>query len=113
MVIAVVVKEIVRFAARYYRFEGKAFSKLYTGFPQSRRIGTGVRHGLTAGSIAGTFINNAEDSPGNGTQTPVRPKVKPPSGQSYQARNRQTSRSGSRRIKCYQPDFFSTRPRSR
>ncbi len=77
MVIAIVAREIVRQSlkglARYYRFEGKAFAKLYTGFPRARSIGRGVRHGLTSGSVIGTFINPAEDMTGNGVPTRQRP----------------------------------------
>ncbi len=52
-----------RYASRYYAVESKAFNKLYTGFPQSRTIGRGVRHGLTAGSTIGSLI--APATPGN------------------------------------------------
>ncbi len=66
-----VFRQAVRGFGRYYNLESKAFNKLYTGFPRSRLIGRGVRHGLTTGSVAGTFINtNAPDSPGNGVQKP-------------------------------------------
>ncbi len=64
-------KQLVKLGSRYYRAEGKAFNKLYRGFPQSKTIGRGVRHGLTAGSIAGSFINDAPDSPGNGIQKQI------------------------------------------
>ncbi len=66
MVIGAVAKELFKYAARYYRFEGKAFDRLYTGFPASKTIGRGVRHGLTAGSIAGSFISNPVEDIING-----------------------------------------------
>ncbi len=69
MVLGVFAKEAFKYGAkaftRYYRLEGKAFNRLYTGFPQSKTIGRGVRHGLTAGSIAGSLITDAGDTPGN------------------------------------------------
>ncbi len=95
MVIITVAKELIKFGIRssrkYYALESKAFSKLYTGFPRSRTIGRGVRHGLVAGSIGGSFINDAEDTPGNGVQKPLQPKQSAPR-QSYKTRSRQTSR---------------------
>ncbi len=101
MVIAKIAIDIaklgIKSASKYYRFESKAFSKLYTGFPKSRRIGLGVRHGLTAGSIAGTFINTAEDTPGNGTEIPYkksRALVTP--RKSYQTRQGYTKRDNCR-----------------
>lgn len=61
MVLSIAFREIVRVGTkaftRYYRFEGKAFNQLYRGFPQSKTIGRGVRHGLTGGSIVGSLIN--------------------------------------------------------
>ncbi len=76
----------------YYRLEGKAFSKLYTGFPRSRSIGRGVRHGLTVGSVTGSLITNeADDSPGNGIQKTVS-KQPITSRKPYQTRHGQTKR---------------------
>ncbi len=68
MVVFTVVKEIIkagiRYGSKYYAYESKAFNTLYRGFPQSKTIGRGVRHGLTGGSVIGSLI--ADDSPGNG-----------------------------------------------
>ncbi len=90
MVITVIGREIFRQGAkalsRYYKLEGKAFNRLYTGFPQSRTIGRGVRHGLTAGSVAGSFINQAPDTPGNSIQTPFRKQYQ--TRPSYKTRSR-------------------------
>ncbi len=62
MVVGIFAKELfkvgVKAFTRYYRAEGKAFNRLYSGFPQSRRISAGVRHGLTAGSLIGNIIND-------------------------------------------------------
>ncbi len=63
-----VIRTAIRYASKYYRIEGKAFSKLYTGFPQSKTIGRGVRHGLTAGSVAGSLINPEAEENMNGLQ---------------------------------------------
>ncbi len=81
---------------RYYQLEGKAFNKLYTGFPKSRSIGRGVRHGLTVGSVTGSLItNDADDSPGNGIQKTI-PKQYPASTP-IKTRRGYTRRNGS----CY------------
>ncbi len=79
-----VFRQAVRSFGRYYNLESKAFNKLYTGFPRSKLIGRGVRHGLTAGSITGTFINKAEDTPGNGIQKPFSKQT--PTRQPYKTR---------------------------
>ncbi len=99
MVIGVFAREIFRQAfrqaSRYYNLESKAFNKLYTGFPRSRLIGRGVRHGLTAGSVAGTLINQAPDTPGNEQQifTPTRKPVPFKARKPYKTRYRQTTRN--------------------
>ncbi len=81
-----------RLFRQYYRLEGKAFNRLYTGFPASKTIGRGVRHGLTAGSLAGSLINDAPDSPGNGQTVFQKTKHVNPSRQSSQTRRRSTNR---------------------
>ncbi len=91
--ISEVFRQGVRLAGRYYKIEGKAFEKLYTGFPQSRTIGRGVRHGLVAGQIAGSFINQAPDTPGNGIPSS---RFKSPTGQPYKTRGRFSVRSRGR-----------------
>ncbi len=88
---------------RYYALEGKAFNRLYTGFPQSKTIGRGVRHGLTAGSVVGSLITDADDSPGNGFQK-IRPTQQFTPRKSYQARGGFTRRSRSR---CPSPKRFN------
>ncbi len=95
MVLITVIKELVKLGAkygsRYYRLEGKAFNKLYTGFPRSRVIGRGVRHGLTGGSIVGSLISDSADTPGNGipkTFTWQQPQAHKP----YKARIRRSKR---------------------
>ncbi len=106
MVLVPIAREILRQATRslgrYYNIESKAFNKLYTGFPRSRLVGRGVRHGLTAGSIAGTFINKAEETPGNGIQKPFTKQTA--SSQPNKARRRFTVR---RFTRCpRQPDNY-------
>ncbi len=99
MVLGPVVKEAFRIGVkaltRYYRIEGQAFNKLYRGFPQSKTIGRGVRHGLTAGSVAGSLISDSGDSPGNGVQTPFT-RTKSPSRRQNQTRGRQATRTNVR-----------------
>ncbi len=121
MVLVPIARELLRQAVRgfgrYYNLESKAFNKLYTGFPRSRLIGRGVRHGLATGSIAGTFINTADDTPGNGVSKPF--KKQPTPGKPYKTRNGYTSRFRARRDDCYRPNqgrrqsFTGQRQRSR
>ena len=111
MVIAIIAREILRtaarFGSRYYRVEGQAFNKLYKDFPKG--VGRGARHGLTAGSIAGTFINNeADDSPGNVIQKPFSKRQQFTSRKSNQTRFRRTRRNNSR---C--PEYSRTNNRNR
>ncbi len=116
MVLVPIAREVIRQAfrgfGRYYNLESKAFNKLYTGFPRARLTGRGVRHGLTAGSIAGTFINNAPDTPGNGIQKPFK-KQRNTTGPAYQTRNRFTTRSRPRSTVCYPPNHDSRRTNPR
>ncbi len=96
MVISIVARELFRLGtkafSRYYRAEGKAFDKLYSDFPRASVIGRGVRHGLTAGGVAGSLINQAPDSPGNGVQKPFqRPQITP--RKPYKTRGRFSVRS--------------------
>ncbi len=76
----------------------------------SKSASYGWRSGAVAGSFAGAFITNADDSPGNGIQTT---KPVTPSRPSYQTRNRQTSRSNSRYSKFYSPRTFGRCPNPR
>ncbi len=113
MVLVPIAREIFRQAVRgfgrYYNIESKAFNKLYTGFPRSRLIGRGVRHGLAAGSIAGTFINtDAPDTPGNGIQKPF--KKSTPSRSSYKTRRRFPVRCRPWRSGKPYPSKFERRP---
>ncbi len=112
MVIGLIAKEIIktafRGAGKYYNIESQAFNKLYTGFPRSRLIGRGIRHGLTGGSIAGTFISkDADDSPGNGIQKRIQ-RQKSPSSKSYQTRS---GRSSGYRARCRREPYSSSKYR--
>ncbi len=101
MVIAQIARELLRqgfrYSKRYITLEEKAFNKLYTGFPQSRTIGRGVRHGLVAGHIVGSFIENAPDTPGNGIPTTFQKPKRFTSRKPYQTRSRFPRRSN----RCY------------
>ncbi len=114
MVLVTVLKEAIKFGikygSRYYAAEGKAFNKLYRGFPQSKTIGRGVRHGLVAGSVGGSFINQAPDTPGNGIQAPFESKY--PASSSYKARRGQSVRYRSRRKNRYCVSYRKGRSRS-
>ncbi len=98
MVIGPIIKEIakaaIRYGSKYYAAEGKAFNRLYTGFHQSKTIGRGVRHGLTAGSIVGSLISNeAPDTPGNGI-FPQKPRYVSKTYKQNKTRIRRTVRRG-------------------
>ncbi len=45
-------------------------NKAWTGFKHKSSIVGGIRTGLLGGSIVGSFINNAPDTPGNGPSIP-------------------------------------------
>ncbi len=100
MVLVPIARELIRQGirgfGRYYNLESKAFNKLYTGFPRSRLMGRAVRHGLTTGSVAGTLINVAPDSPGNELQKPFQKRQRFTPGKSYQTRRRFTRRNFTR-----------------
>ncbi len=91
-IITQVGRQIIKGITRYYKLEGKAFNKLYTGFPRSKTIGRGVRHGLTAGSIAGSLISNDEEQMNGGFQKSRNGLTSSPS---YQARSRFSGRNRS------------------
>ncbi len=94
-----VVTQIIKQASRYYRVEGKAFNALYKGFPQSKTIGRGVRHGLTAGSIAGSLLNGGGDDITSGIPK-KNSRKRDSSRPSYKTRSRPANR---RRFRC--PEF--------
>ncbi len=68
------------------RYISKSFR--YGGYGKATSYG--VRSGALAGSIAGAFINNASDTPGNGIQKPITvPTPRTP----YKTRRRPTTSS--------------------
>ncbi len=79
----------------------------------SKWTSAGIRHGALAGSVIGTLLSNqAEDTPGNGIQTPFKKQQYAPS-KSYQTRSRYTKRE-----RCWNPSqrknyAFSRYPSSR
>ncbi len=106
-----IIRQGINILSRYYRLEGKAFTKLYTGFPQSKTIGRGVRHGLTAGSTIGSLIS--DDSPGNGNGVPLSPKQHGTKTYSQnKTRNRFATSSRDRCPKFYNNSKYSRRSRS-
>ncbi len=76
------------------RYISSAFR--YGGYGKATSYG--VRSGALAGSVIGAFINNAEDTPGNGVQKPFHGT---PSGPQNQTRVRQSIRYGSRNRREY------------
>ncbi len=79
------------------RYISKSFR--YGGYGKATSYG--VRSGALIGSIAGAFIKNAEDSPGNGISTGIPKKQPATPSKPYQTRRRQTSRNECRRFKRY------------
>ncbi len=67
------------------RYISSAFR--YGGYGKATSYG--VRSGALAGSIAGAFISNAPDTPGNGIQTPF--QKQPATSKQDQTRRRQSS----------------------
>ncbi len=93
-----IIRTAIRYASKYYKVEGQAFNKLYRGFPQSKTIGRGVRHGLTAGSIAGSLISPQPDENMNGLQK----KQQSTPGKFYKTRRRfSTGRTRKLPSVCY------------
>ncbi len=72
------------------RYISRSFK--YGGYGKATSYG--VRSGALAGSIIGSIINQADDSPGNGIQKPF--QKQPKTNKSYQTRSRRTSRNYSR-----------------
>ncbi len=111
MVLPIIIKELfkagLKYGSRYYKLEGKAFNKLYTGFPQSRTIGRGVRHGLTGGSIVGSLIN--QDGEVEQDYGIPQKRFRTPSNKRYQTYRR--FKFGSRRQYKYCPPAYGRRRR--
>ncbi len=61
----------------------------------------GVRSGALAGSIIGSFINQADDSPGNGAIPYKKPVIK--TGKQSQTRYRRSTSGYRRNAKCEYP----------
>ncbi len=101
-----ILRTVARYGSRYYRLEGKAFNRLYTGFPRSKVIGRGVRHGLTVGSIAGSLIND-DGTPESNNGIPQRPRSK--TNRQYKTRRRFQQRT--RRFNKFCPPTYNRRSR--
>ncbi len=110
MVVGIIAKELFKAGAkafsRYYRAEGKAFNRLYTGFPRAKTIGRGVRHGLTVGSITGSLIND-DGTPESNNGIPQRPRSK--TNRQYKTRRRFQQRT--RRFNKFCPPTYNRRRR--
>ncbi len=104
MVVGVVAKELFKVAVqvggRYFKYETKAFNKLYQGFRPG--VARGVRHGLAGGSAIGSVLNQGPDTPGNEFQIPFT-KQRPPAKtyQSYKTRGRFSGRRRGRNCRQY------------
>ncbi len=80
------------------RYISKSFR--YGGYGKATSYG--VRSGALGGSIAGAFLNQADDTPGNAIQKPFT-KEQPTPGKSNQTRRRPTTRSKFRKYKFCRP----------
>ena len=113
MVLVPIAKELlkvgIKYASRYYRIEGKAFEKLYTGFRPG--VARGIRHGLVAGSVVGeTLKNNFSDDTTSGFQK-KRSRYSP--RKPYKTRDRYSGRYNSRSKRGKQSYFSRRCPRPR
>jgi len=89
------------------RYISRSFK--YGGYGKATSYG--VRSGALAGGIAGAFINNADDSPGNGIQT--QPRKRDKTRPSNQTRYRQSTRNRIRSPRFCRPRYNSRRSYSR
>ncbi len=71
--------------------QDRAIDKAFRIGGYGRQTRYGVRHGIVAGSVLGTLINNADDSPGNGIQK-VFKKQPAKTNKPYKTRRRSTVR---------------------
>ncbi len=89
------------------RYISKSFR--YGGYGKATSYG--VRSGALAGSIAGAFINNASESPGNGISSPFRKQ--PKASKPYKTRNRFAKRSNRGYSDSYKSNRYRRCPRYR
>ncbi len=89
------------------RYISKSFK--YGGYGKATSYG--VRSGALAGGIAGAFINNAEDTPGNGIPTPFRKQPTPSAP--YKTRGGRTTGRRPRYSKEQYLDYCKGRSRPR
>ncbi len=104
----IIVREAIRYGARFFKFEKKAFDKLYRDYPVG--VGRGVRHGLTVGSAVGSLINKEEDLLNGGISQKSR-NGSPASSQD-KARGRFAKRSGGKYFRKSKFDSYCRRPYS-
>ncbi len=88
------------------RYISKSFR--YGGYGKATSYG--VRSGALAGSIAGAFINNAEETPGNGNQKPF---YGPTTSAPDKTRGRYTVRNRSRYSSKFRTNYNCRCPRPR
>ncbi len=86
--------------------QDKYISKSFKYGGYGKATNWGVRSGALAGSVIGQFINNAEDTPGNGIQKPFHGTTP---GTPNKARFRQPVRYGSRNRRQYCFDYRGRR----
>ncbi len=89
------------------RYISKSFK--YGGYGKATSYG--VRSGALAGSIIGAFINNADDSPGNGVQKPF--SKQPQTSKPDKTRSRFPKRRNSGYSDSYKSNRYRRCPRPR
>ncbi len=92
----VVLSQIIKHRRTIYRVltaQDKYIARSMKAAGYGKQASYGVRSGALAGSVIGSFINYADDSPGNAIQKPF---IKSPSGTPNKARYRQSIRGRSR-----------------
>ncbi len=89
----------------FSKYEGKTYTKLY-GLSRGR----GVRHGLTAGGVIGSFINQDDLS---APDAPLSQNGKSKASKSYKTRFRQFRYSNRRKCVCGKSNKYNRHSYSR
>ncbi len=109
----VVLQQIIKHRKTIYKVltaQDKYIAKSMKAGGYGKQASYGVRSGALAGSVIGSIINNAEDTPGNGVSQPwYGPQTSPPN----KARVQQPVRNRSRNSSKYCIDYRSGRSRPR
>ncbi len=116
MVLVKIGQEIIKRAIRMAPYEAKMWKGLYgpsgryPGVSNYKYAARGIQHGLAAGSVIGSLLNNDDELDGIGT---IPTKFQSKTGSPYKTRSRFRRRYRSRNCKCHRSNNYSRRPRTR